>query len=135
MAIADGYAIRKNDSQGRDKKEKSEFFLKVGVYATNESDQVDFISLPFPLYLDSMKPSEIKGEGEYQDLLAEGNKMLEDLMKYARESLKPGESKEVGFKVRLYRAKPKASVNPKIAQMTFCFDAEPTGLSARYEGR
>lgn len=90
-------------------KEKSKFYIKIGatkkIY-TEETDTTSelFVTLPQPLYLDSMKKNLINGKSEYANMLANGNALLEQLLKKA-ESLKPGEDFTTHLEVRVYRRK------------------------------
>lgn len=97
---------------------KSEFYLRVGQEILNqESDSMVFISLPQPLYLDSMRKNRVSGEGEFQDLLDGGNDLLNQLLEEAATQLEPGESKEIPLKVVLCRRK--ATVERKRVPMKF----------------
>lgn len=89
--------------------EKSKFLLKVGVetevyFPSTDTREKAFISVPQPLYLDTMRQNTVSGEGDFQCLLANGNKLLGSLLKKA-ESLKPGEEYVTNLKVVLYRRK------------------------------
>lgn len=97
---------------------KSEFYIRVGLEAVNpETDKMDFISLPQPLYLDSMKKNRILGEGEFPELLSKGNALLDQILAQANEMLEPGETKEMKLKVILCRRK--APVESKPVSMKF----------------
>lgn len=89
--------------------EKSKFLLKVGVetevyYPSTDTKEKAFISVPQPLYLDTMRQNTVSGEGDFQCILANGNKLLGSLLKKA-ETLKPGEEYVTNLKVVLYRRK------------------------------
>lgn len=97
---------------------KADFYLKVGVDKHNsETDEIEFISLPQPLYLDTMKKSTVSGEGQFQDLLLKGNDLLDEILAGARMHLKPGETKELNLKVILCRRK--SSQEAKHVKMSF----------------
>ena len=54
QAKANGHRITENNSN--DEFTKSEFYIRIGQDVLNqETDSMDFISLPQPLYLDSMR--------------------------------------------------------------------------------
>lgn len=89
--------------------EKSKYLLKVGIetevyFPSSDTREKTFISIPQPLYLDSMKQNTVTGEGDFQCVLANGNKLLASLLKKA-ETLKPGEEYVTNLKVKLYRRK------------------------------
>ncbi len=89
--------------------EKSKYLLKVGVetdvyFPSSDTKETAFISIPQALFLDSMKQNTVTGEGDYQCLLTNGNKLLASLLKKA-ETLKPGEEYVTNLKVKLYRRK------------------------------
>lgn len=91
---------------GNTDNQKSEIFLKVGYDRYNEELSMDeFVSVPMPLFLDTMKPNTISGEGSFQELLCLGNDLLEQLIQQAKASLAPGESKELKLKVVICRRK------------------------------
>ena len=91
---------------------KSEFYLKFGQYQHNkETDELDFVSIPQPLYLDTMAKNQIRGEGAFQELLCDGNDLLEDLLNYAKVNLKPGEDEDIELTVKLCRKKSSQEVN------------------------
>lgn len=91
---------------------KSDFYLKIGMETVDpETDELQFISLPQPLYLDTMPRSQIRGEGQFQELLCKGNDLLEEILAGARIHLKPGETKELKLKVILCRRKTSQEAN------------------------
>lgn len=97
---------------------KSDFYLKVGIPCLNqETDEVEFVSLPQPLYLDTMKKSSVSGEGQFQDLLLKGNDLLDQILAEAKIHLQPGETKELNLKVVLCRRK--TSQEAKHVKMSF----------------
>ncbi len=95
----------RRNSYGSSDDFKSEFQLQVGYDKENEEKpEPDFVKVPQPLFLDTMKPNTISGEGEFQELLCLGNDLREQLLEIAKAKLAPGESMEIpGLKVRLYR--------------------------------
>lgn len=98
--------------------EKANFYLKVGIEKLNqETDEMEFISLPQPLYLDTMKKSTVSGEGQFQDLLLKGNDLLDEILAGAKIHLQPGETKELNLKVVLCRRK--TSQEAKHVKMSF----------------
>lgn len=104
-------------------KEPSEFMLLIGQEALNtETDEIEFVSLPCPLGIDTMKKSDVKGEGAFQENKRMGNDMLDALLSYAKENLKEGESKDIQLTVRLYRRK--ATQETKHKKTTFSFVAK-----------
>lgn len=73
----------------------SEFYLLVGKKVLNpETDEIEFIQIPQPLYLDTMKRNTVSGEGAFQELLLAQNDLLDDLLDNAKVYLKPGEQIE-----------------------------------------
>lgn len=85
---------------------KSDFYLKIGIETVDpETDELQFISLPQPLYLDTMPKSQIRGEGQFQEILCKGNDLLDEILAGARMHLKPGETKELNLKVILCHRK------------------------------
>ena len=93
---------------GREKSDniKADYFLTIGVERTNEAGEVEFITLPQPLGIDTMKKREVNGTGEFQEKLLTGNDLLEDLIAFAKKNLNPGDQRMmVGFKVMLNRRK------------------------------
>lgn len=86
---------------------RMDFYLKIGQEVRNpDNDQFEFITLPYYVPLDTMKKNEIKGSGEFPDLLAKGNCLLDDLQAFARD-LEPGQYRDINLTVRVYRSKPK----------------------------
>lgn len=90
-------------------KEKSKFYLKVGAVKKVYVEETDttselFVALPQPLYLDNMKKNLVNGKSEFATMLANGNALLEQLLKKA-EALKPGEEFSTKLEVRIYRRK------------------------------
>ena len=111
QAKANGHRITENNSN--DEFTKSEFYIRIGQDVLNqETDSMDFISLPQPLYLDSMRKNRVSGEGEFQDLLDKGNALLEQLLEEAANQLEPGESKEIPLKVVVCRRKTQVERKP-----------------------
>ena len=79
------YGVKNNEEL------RSNFRLLVGRYVhDDETDELKFVALPQPLYLDTMRRNQIRGEGDFQELLCLGNDMLNCLLADA-EQLKPGE--------------------------------------------
>ena len=78
---------------------KSEFWLNVGYVVEVDTDEgvvERFVSLPFGIPLDTMKPLEISGSSDaFAYLRMAQNDLLESLLEAANE-LKPGESRVLG---------------------------------------
>ena len=78
---------------------KSEFWLNVGYTVEVDTDEgvvERFVSLPFGIPLDTMKPLEISGNSDaFAYLRMAQNELLEALLEAAAE-LKPGESRVLG---------------------------------------
>lgn len=109
-----------NNGNANTKTDKSEYMILVGQNVLNpETDEYEFVSLPQPLGIDTMKKASVQGEGSFQELLCKRNDLLEDLLKFAKESLNPGETKEVELTVKIYRKK--ASQAVKHSKVTFNF--------------
>lgn len=95
--------VTKNQSQNQ----KAEYMLAIGMEVTNEdTGEVEFISLPQPVALDTMKKSNVFGEGDFQEKLCKGDDLLESLLDYAQKNLNPGDSQDItSLKIRLFRKK------------------------------
>lgn len=96
-------------AQDGTKKEKSKYFIRIGVtkkfLVPSTDTQVEgFISLPQVLYLDGMKPNNVNGDSEYAAQLACGNTLLEQLLKKAEE-LEPGGELVTQLQVKIVRRK------------------------------
>ena len=101
----------------------SEFYLVIGQDVLNEEDDtIDFVALPQPVYLDTMRKKQVSGEGKFQELLLSGNDMLDELIRYGKSTLEAGDFQEIDLKVRLYRRK--ANQNDKHVAKTFTFCKE-----------
>lgn len=101
----------------------SDFYLVIGQEVLNEEeDTIDLVVLPQPVYLDTMRKKQVSGEGKFQELLLQGNDMLDALLEFGKENLEPGEFKDIDLKVRLYRRKP--NQNDKHIKKTFTFCKE-----------
>jgi hypothetical protein len=108
MKMAFDFNKYSSGSQSQEKS-KSNYLIKVGVEKevyVSVTDKMEkmFIALPQPLYLDGMKKNQVSGEGEFQTLLANGNSLLESLLRKAN-TLKPGEECVTKLQVRIYRRK------------------------------
>ena len=113
-------AVLGDKSRETNQQAPSEFYLVIGQEVLNEEeDTIDFVALPQPVYLDTMRKKQVSGEGKFQDLLLSGNDMLDELLKTSRANLEPGEFKELNVKVRVYRRKP--NQNDKHVKQTFTF--------------
>lgn len=87
-------------------RDKAEFVLLIGQEQLNtEIDEMTLVALPQPTGLDTMLPSEVRGEGAIAEDKLKGNDMLEDLLAYAKETLEPGEKVELNLRVWVYRKK------------------------------
>ena len=105
------------------KVDKSEYMILVGQNVLNpETDEYEFVSLPQPLGIDTMKKAQVTGEGSFQELLCKRNDLLEGLLDFAKKNLNPGDSKDVELTVKIYRKK--ASQALKHNKMTFNFIKE-----------
>lgn len=95
--------VIKNQTQNQ----KAEYMLAIGMEVTNEdTGEVEFISLPQPVALDTMKKSSVFGEGDFQEKLCKGDDLLESLLDYAQKNLNPGDSQDItSLKIRLFRKK------------------------------
>ena len=95
--------VTKNQTQNQ----KAEYMLAIGMEITNEdTGEVEFISLPQPVALDTMKKSNVFGEGDFQEKLCKGDDLLESLLDYAQKNLNPGDSQDItSLKIRLFRKK------------------------------
>lgn len=95
--------VTKNQTQNQ----KAEYMLAIGMEVTNEdTGEVEFISLPQPVALDTMKKSNVFGEGDFQEKLCKGDDLLESLLDYAQKNLNPGDSQDItSLKIRLFRKK------------------------------
>ena len=95
--------VIKNQTQNQ----KAEYMLAIGMEITNEdTGEVEFISLPQPVALDTMKKSNVFGEGDFQEKLCKGDDLLESLLNYAQKNLNPGDSQDItSLKIRLFRKK------------------------------
>lgn len=95
--------VTKNQTQNQ----KAEYMLAIGMEVTNEdTGEVEFISLPQPVALDTMKKSNVFGEGDFQEKLCKGDDLLESLLNYAQKNLNPGDSQDItSLKIRLFRKK------------------------------
>lgn len=99
-------AINTNNNQ-----QKSEYMLLVGTKVLNEAtDEYEFISLPQPVGLDTMKASNVSGEGDFQEMLCKRNDLLEQLLALAKNELNPGDEREVKLTVKIYRRKQSQAV-------------------------
>lgn len=82
-----------------DARPKSEFWLNVGYVVEVDTDEgpVDrFVSLPFGIPLDTMKPLEVSGSSDvFAYLRMAQNDLLESLLEAAQQ-LQPGESRVLG---------------------------------------
>lgn len=105
MNFSDLIAAASNGSATPAKKEKAEYLLLIGMDMPNEeTGEVDFVTLPQPMGLDTMRKSNVYGEGDFQEKLCKGDDLLESLLEYAQNTLQPGESQQIlELKVRIYR--------------------------------
>lgn len=105
----------RRNTYGNNEELKSEFQLQVGYEKENEEKaEPDFVRVPMPLFLDTMKLNVPSGTGEFQELLCLGNDLLEQLLDLGKAKLAPGESMEIPLlKVRLYRKRTSQADNHK----------------------
>lgn len=108
------YGVKNNEEL------RSNFRLLVGRYVhDDETDELKFVALPQPLYLDTMRRNQIRGEGDFQELLCLGNDMLNCLLADA-EQLKPGEDVDLEeIVVKLVRTKTSQEVKHKAKRFSF----------------
>lgn len=108
------YGVKNNEEL------RSNFRLLVGRYVhDDETDELKFVALPQPLYLDTMRRNQIRGEGDFQELLCLGNDMLNCLLADA-EQLKPGEDVDLEeIVVKLVRTKTSQEVKHKVKRFSF----------------
>lgn len=108
------YGVKNNEEL------RSNFRLLVGRYVhDDETDELKFVALPQPLYLDTMRRNQIRGEGDFQELLCLGNDMLNCLLADA-EQLKPGEDVDLEeIVVKLVRTKTSQEVKHKTKRFSF----------------
>lgn len=112
-----------NNGNANTKTDKSEYMILVGQNVLNpETDEYEFVSLPQPLGIDTMKKANVQGEGSFQELLCKRNDLLEGLLEFAKMNLNPGDSKDIELTVKIYRKK--ASQAVKHNKMTFNFIKE-----------
>lgn len=113
MAVNNIIRGESNTSNNSQNNQKSEYMLLIGTnYLNEETDEYEFVSLPQPVGLDTMKMASVSGEGEFQELLCKRNDLLEQLIKLAKE-VNPGESQEVKLTVKIYRRKTAQTVKHK----------------------
>lgn len=110
---------------------KSEFWLNVGYVVEIDTDEgvvERFVSLPFGIPLDTMKPLEVSGNSDvFAYLRMAQNELLESLLEAANE-LKPGESRVIGAgdqlsieirRIKGERSDLKPSANPFARKLQF----------------
>lgn len=110
---------------------KAEFWMNIGYVVEVEIDgevEERFVSLPFGIPLDSMKPLELKGSSDVFVYLRQAqNQLLEAVMECANQ-LKPGEAKIISAgdqlaveirRVRGERTDVKSDVNPFVKKIKF----------------
>lgn len=114
-------SIVKNDSNIiNNGQQKSEYMLLIGTKVLNDAtDEYEFVSLPQPVGLDTMKAANVAGEGDFQEMLCKRNDLLEQLLGFAKDELNPGDEREVELTVKIYRRK--ASQAVKHTKVTFNF--------------
>ena len=106
-------------------RDKEEFVLLIGEEQLNsESDEMSIVALPQPVGLDTMTPTEVKGEGAIAEDKCKSNDMLEALLAYAKENLEPGERVELNLRVWVYRKKIGQAQKHKKATFNFIKAAE-----------
>lgn len=98
----------------------SELWLNLGVEVQN-GDKPAFISLPFGLPIDNMKPARAAtSNAEWNAIAQAKNGLLEELQKLGA-SLEPGADLELNLVVKLHRsannAEPEAADNTLLAQV------------------
>lgn len=101
-------------------RDKAEFVLLIGQEQLNsESDEMTVVALPQPTGLDTMRHSDVKGEGAIAEDKLKGNDMLDALLAYAKETLEPGSRVELNLRVWVYRKKTGQSAKHKKASFNF----------------
>lgn len=112
--------LMKQQNNQNNEKQTAEYFLVIGANLQDEEGNKMFVSLPQPLGLDTMKKSEIKGVGDFQERLCYGNDLLENLLNFAKTHLEPGEDLETQeLTVRIKRRQTSQEV--KHQKMNFNF--------------
>ena len=122
------FSVANNNTENRP---KAEFWMNVGYTVEVEIDgemEERFISLPFGIPLDSMKPLELKGSSDLFVYLRQAqNQLLEAVMEAAHQ-LQPGEAKVIGAgdqlaveirRIRGERTDVKSDVNPFVKKIKF----------------
>lgn len=95
-----------DNSRSNPNQDRAEFYAKVGqTFVNPETDEIEFISLPQALFIDTMKKNKVSGEGQFQEMLLKGNDLLTQLIMFAQANLEPGEYRDLKLTVRLYRRK------------------------------
>ena len=101
-------------------KDKAEYVLLIGEEQLNEeSDEMSIVALPQPVGLDTMRPTDVKGEGAIAEDKLKGNELLEALLAYAKETLEPGARVELNLRVWVYRKKAGQAIKHKKASFNF----------------
>ena len=96
-----------HEEAAAEERPKAKLWLNVGIevpFINEDGEQdVEFISLPFGLALDQMKPSRVtNNESLTSQRNAAKNRLLENLIQYGLESINPGEDNLLdGLQVRL----------------------------------
>lgn len=101
--------------------EKAEYFLLIGVNLVDDNGNTQFVSLPVPLGLDTMKPNRVYGQGDFQESLLKGNDLLKNLQDLAVANLAPGEEislEELTVKIRRRAVKREISHTPRAFNFT-----------------
>lgn len=116
---SDLYKSRNNETVIRPTKgtkDIAEFYITLSQKAYNkETDEIEDITLPGILPLDTMKEANIGAVGAFEERKCLGNDLLKDLLKKAEEGLKPGESRFIDLKVKVHRRKTsQSSVHEKV---------------------
>lgn len=100
-------------------KPKTQLWINIGydsgVPDPNNPGKTLFIAMPGGIPLESIKHKPIKGKGDYADMLAAGNAILDQVMAAATD-LQPGEAKiiggaEGGLLIELRRIQPEAQAS------------------------
>lgn len=76
-------------SSAKTERVKAQLWLNIGITVNGK-----FVGLPVGIPLDTMEPSKVTGNSEFQQYLAQGNLLLQRLLERGT-ALKPGETFEV----------------------------------------
>lgn len=123
--------LKKPSAAATEARVKSEYWLNVGYVVEVDTDEgvvQRFVSLPFGIPLDTMKPLEVSGSSDaFAYLRMAQNELLESLLEAANQ-LQPGESRVIGCgdqlsieirRIKGERTDLKAGANPFARKLQF----------------